>query len=98
MVERSKKPGRIPLSPSLPTPRVEFTHDSERITATLTTGESIEILLYGATIISWKSNGRENMFLSDKSRLDGSKPVRGGIPLVFPVRASPFHMSYLPFL
>lgn len=89
MVERSKKPSAIPLSPSVPTPRVEFTHDNERITATLTTGESVEILLYGATVISWKSHDRENLFLSEKSRLDGSKPVRGGIPLVFPLFGPP---------
>ena len=87
MVDRSNKPSAIPVSPSVPTPRVDFAHDSERITATLTTGESVEILLYGATVISWKTKGRDNLFLSDKSRLDGSKAVRGGIPLVFPVRS-----------
>lgn len=89
MVDRSNKPSAIPVSPSVPTPRVDFAHDSERITATLTTGESVEILLYGATVISWKTKGRDNLFLSDKSRLDGSKAVRGGIPLVFPLFGPP---------
>ncbi|ORY30473.1 apospory-associated protein c [Rhizoclosmatium globosum] len=45
---------------------------------------SAEILLYGATVISWKQDGRQRLFVSNKSKLDGSKPVRGGIPIVFP--------------
>lgn len=52
----------------------------------LPTGEAVEILLYGATIISWKdASGAEKLFLSSAAKLDGSKAVRGGIPLVFPV-------------
>ena len=53
--------------------------------ATLPTGDSVEVLLYGATVISWKSNGKENLWLSKAAKLDGSKPVRGGVPVVFPV-------------
>ena len=87
MVDRPKKPSAIPPSPFFPTPKVAFSDDNSRITATLPTGESIEVLLYGATVISWKVDGRENLFLSDKAHLDGSKAVRGGIPLVFPVSA-----------
>lgn len=85
-MERSKKPAAIPVSPLLPTPQVSMSEDNSRVTANLPTGERVEILLYGATVISWKSaNGKENLFLSSKAHLDGSKPVRGGIPLVFPV-------------
>ena len=85
-MERSKKPAAIPVSPTLPTPQVTTSQDSSRVTAALPTGESVEILLHGATVISWKSaNGRENMFLSSKASLDGSKAVRGGIPVIFPV-------------
>lgn len=43
------------------------------------------ILKYGATIISWEIEGVEQLWLSEGAKLDGSKPVRGGIPLVFPV-------------
>ena len=85
MVERSKKPSAIPVTPSAPAPHVDFSTDNSRVTATLPTGETIEVLLFGAHVISWKSGGRENLFLSEKAHLDGSKPVRGGIPLVFPV-------------
>ena len=45
----------------------------------------LSVLKYGATVISYKSKGHEHLFLSQAAKLDGSKPVRGGIPLVFPV-------------
>ena len=85
-MERAKKPTAIPVSPVAPAPQVSISDDNSRVTASLPTGERVEILLYGATVISWKSaSGKENLFLSSKSHLDGSKAVRGGIPLVFPV-------------
>ncbi|KAH3899651.1 probable Glucose-6-phosphate 1-epimerase [Saccharomycodes ludwigii] len=46
---------------------------------------SVTILKYGATVYSWKLANKEQLWLSDAAKLDGSKPVRGGIPLVFPV-------------
>ena len=86
MVERAKKPSAIPVSPLAPTPQVSIADDNSSVTAILPTGEKVEILLYGATVISSKSaNGKENLFLSEKAHLDGSKAVRGGIPVVFPV-------------
>ena len=86
MVERSKKPSAIPVSPLAPGPQVSISDDNSRVIATLPSGERVEVLLYGATVISWRSaNGKENLFLSEKAHLDGSKPVRGGIPVVFPV-------------
>lgn len=45
--------------------------------------DSVKIYLHGATIISWTHQGKELLFLSSKALLDGSKPIRGGIPLVF---------------
>lgn len=87
MVERANKPSALASTPGLaPQPQVNISAANDRVTATLPTGESIEILLYGATIISWKTgNGEEKLWLSDAAKLDGSKAVRGGIPLVFPV-------------
>ena len=88
-MERSKKPSAIPVSPVLPTPQVSISDNNDRVSANLPTGERVEVLLHGATVISWKSaNGKENLFLSSKAHLDGSKPVRGGIPIVFPVSFS----------
>lgn len=46
---------------------------------------SVTILKFGATIISWINKGEEKLWVSQGAKLDGSKPVRGGIPLVFPV-------------
>jgi hypothetical protein len=87
MVERSKKPAALVTTPGLtPQPQVNFTDNNSRVIATLPTGESVEILLYGATIISWKDVlGNEKLWLSEAAKQDGSKAVRGGIPLVFPV-------------
>ena len=85
-MERSKKPSAIPVSPTIPTPQVSISKDNSRVTASLPTGESVEVLLFGATVLSWKTaKGKENLFVSSKALLDGSKAVRGGIPLVFPV-------------
>ncbi|KAL8905942.1 MAG: hypothetical protein Q9207_002323 [Kuettlingeria erythrocarpa] len=89
-MERAKKPAAIPVSPIQPTPQVSISDDNSRVSASLPTGQRVEVLLYGATVLSWKlANGKENLFLSSKAILDGSKPVRGGIPLVFPVFGPP---------
>ncbi|KAI2619022.1 galactose mutarotase-like protein [Hypomontagnella submonticulosa] len=87
MVERRNKPSALATTPGLPPqPQVNTSHDNSRVTAVLPTGESVEVLLYGATVISWKDRfGTEKLWLSDAAKLDGSKAVRGGIPLVFPV-------------
>jgi glucose-6-phosphate 1-epimerase len=93
-MERSNKPSAIGVGASLPQPTITFREN--KIEATLPTGESVTVLLYGATVISWKlANGREQMFLSEKAHLDGSKPVRGGIPVVFPVRLSKIPLPVL---
>jgi len=88
MVERPNKPKLVPLSPTTATPQpiVSFSDDNSRVTAELPSGESVTVLLYGATVISWKdAEGQEKLWLSEAAKLDGSKAVRGGIPLVFPV-------------
>lgn len=45
---------------------------------------SCTIHLYGATVTSWKYAGKERFFLSENAVTNGSKAIRGGIPLVFP--------------
>ncbi len=87
MVDRPNKPTALATTPGLPPqPQVNFSPDNSRVSASLPTGESVDILLYGATVISWKDRaGNEKLWLSDAAKLDGSKAVRGGIPLVFPV-------------
>lgn len=85
-MERPHRP--VPISPSTAGPQPSVRDEQGKIIATLPTGDSVEVLLYGATVTSWKSNGMENLWLSQAAKLDGSKPVRGGIPVVFPVSNS----------
>lgn len=59
------------------------------------------MLLYGATVVSWKTGTlsdpmpEERLFVSSKAALDGSKPVRGGIPIVFPCFGAPSHPEHM---
>ncbi|KAG9314369.1 galactose mutarotase-like domain-containing protein [Chiua virens] len=63
-------------------------------------GGSAELLFYGATVISWKAgtlsnpDPAERLFVSSKAAVDGSKPVRGGIPVVFPCFGAPSHPEH----
>ncbi|KAM0282587.1 hypothetical protein ACHAQH_002955 [Verticillium albo-atrum] len=87
MVDRPNKPTALATTPGLP-PQAQVTtsDDNSRVDAVLPTGESISILLHGATVLSWKdAAGNDRLWLSEAATLDGTKPVRGGIPLVFPV-------------
>lgn len=44
-----------------------------------------EISLFGAHVLSYQRHGEPaSLWLSDKAVLDGSKPIRGGIPLCWP--------------
>ena len=44
-----------------------------------------EISLFGAHVLSYQRHGEPaSIWLSDKAILDGSKPIRGGIPLCWP--------------
>lgn len=39
---------------------------------------------HGAHITSYQRNGDERLFLSQKAVMDGTKPIRGGIPICWP--------------
>jgi len=57
-------------------PRVKLTHRS---------GATAEIYLHGAHVTSWTtSSGEELFFLSRESHFAPGKPIRGGIPVIFP--------------
>jgi len=48
-------------------------------------GAEAIVTLYGAHLVSWKGkDGAERMFCSARSALDGSKAIRGGVPVIFP--------------
>ncbi|KLU88014.1 hypothetical protein, variant 1 [Magnaporthiopsis poae ATCC 64411] len=58
MVDRPNKPSALASTPGLsPQAQVTISDDKQRVSAVLPTGESVEVLLYGATVISWKRNG-----------------------------------------
>uniref|UniRef100_A0A2S2NHD2 glucose-6-phosphate 1-epimerase n=1 Tax=Schizaphis graminum TaxID=13262 RepID=A0A2S2NHD2_SCHGA len=42
------------------------------------------INLHGATVVSWRVNNQEQLFVSKLAVFDGQKSIRGGIPIVFP--------------
>ena len=42
---------------------------------------------------SWECNGQEMLFVSQKAVLDGTKAIRGGIPLIFR-KYKTFHCHY----
>ena len=57
-------------------------HDDELV---LTNGPlKAVVTTFGATVLSFTVNGREVLFVSKQAIFDGAKPIRGGIPLVFP--------------
>lgn len=58
-------------------------------------GSSCKIHSFGATVISFATD-QEHLFLSHGAKLDGSKAIRGGIPLVFPVFGPSASPSTMP--
>ncbi|KAJ6262278.1 hypothetical protein Dda_3085 [Drechslerella dactyloides] len=92
MVGDKKKPPTLDVTAAAAettSSHATLTQSSDRVTLSHPSGASATILLYGATVISWTAHGREQLWLSTASALDGSKAVRGGIPLVFPVFGPP---------
>lgn len=48
-------------------------------------GAQATVTLYGGHLVSWQtSDGRERLFCSRNSALDGSRAIRGGVPVIFP--------------
>jgi glucose-6-phosphate 1-epimerase len=52
-------------------------------------GASCRVHELGATILSYRSGDKEPLFLSSAAVLDGSKAIRGGIPICFPIFGPP---------
>jgi glucose-6-phosphate 1-epimerase len=43
------------------------------------------VTLFGAQLVSWTTaDGVEQLFCSHRSSLDGSRAIRGGVPIIFP--------------
>ncbi|CDZ97095.1 Uncharacterized enzymes related to aldose 1-epimerase [Phaffia rhodozyma] len=63
--------------------------DGKVFLATEDKTSTAEVYLYGATVTSWKHHAEEKLFVSSKAHLDGSKAIRGGIPVVWPIFGPP---------
>ena len=56
-------------------------------------GSEVVVSLFGAHVLSWRTaEGRERLFMSPRSALDGLSPLRGGVPIVFPQFANYGHL------
>jgi glucose-6-phosphate 1-epimerase len=51
---------------------------------TLPCGDELRVALHGAHVLSWVSQGRERLYLSPSSVMDGHAAIRGGVPVCFP--------------
>ncbi|ORX53981.1 galactose mutarotase-like protein [Hesseltinella vesiculosa] len=67
--------------------------ENKVVTLTHASGSSVKVSLFGATVISWIAKDEERLFVSQNAILDGSKAIRGGIPLVFPIFGTKSHIA-----
>jgi glucose-6-phosphate 1-epimerase len=70
-------PTNSTVNPLIPTtlPLVELQHPC---------GDKVVATLFGGHVLSWVAAGQEQFFLSDKAAMDGTAPIRGGVPVCFP--------------
>ena len=62
----------------------ETIHGQACWTLVLDQGDTLTVTEQGAQVVSWVSQGREQLFLSPKNIWDGARAIRGGIPVCFP--------------
>lgn len=63
---------------------IEF-HGIEALRLNGPHGTSAVISTLGGQLLSWKTKeGRERLYLSEQAVFDGSRPIRGGVPVCFP--------------
>lgn len=62
----------------------ETIHGQACWTLVLDQGDTLTVTEQGAQVVSWISQGREQLFVSPKNLWDGARAIRGGIPVCFP--------------
>ena len=62
----------------------ETIHGQTCWTLVLDQGDTLTVTEQGAQVVSWISQGHEQLFLSPKNLWDGARAIRGGIPVCFP--------------
>ncbi|XP_051117787.1 putative glucose-6-phosphate 1-epimerase [Andrographis paniculata] len=64
---------------------IQEVNGSPRIILSEPTGSTVEVLLHGGQVVSWKNEKRQEMlFMSTKAIFKPPKSIRGGIPVCFP--------------
>jgi len=63
---------------------IELFHGLPSLALSLPNGDRLRVLLHGAHVVSWVAGGRECLYLSPRSALDGQSAIRGGVPICFP--------------
>lgn len=70
------------MTPSIES--IEF-HGIEALRLTAADGSTAVVSRLGAQVLSWQTaDKRERLFLSERAVYDGSRSIRGGIPVCFP--------------
>ena len=68
-----------------PTASVNFTSEKlPFVTLTNAAGDSVKAYPFGACITSYVKGGKEMLAMRADNKMDGSKPISGGIPHCFP--------------
>lgn len=63
---------------------IELFHGQPCRCLRLPNGDSLRVVLQGAQVLSWVAGARERLYLSPRSRFDGTTAIRGGVPICFP--------------
>lgn len=64
---------------------MSYTVLEDKVTLSGPSSSSAEVYFHGATVTSWCDiSGTERLYLSPTAVLDGSAPIRGGIPVCWP--------------
>ena len=70
------------MKPSIET--IAF-HGSDALRLSSPDGSQAIVSLLGGQVLSWTTaDGRERLYLSERSVFDGNAAIRGGVPVCFP--------------
>lgn len=75
------------ISTSISTSSVEMTEYGQLPAVRIRSADGAQaiVTLYGAHLVSWQgADSAERLFCSAASKLDGSRAIRGGVPVIFP--------------
>lgn len=62
----------------------QFSHASVPLIQLALGNDTCVISLFGGHVLSYSQDGVEKLFVSREAKLDGTRPIRGGIPICWP--------------